>query len=321
MLLSQRGGVSIVVVPTTALALDQERAVEHLIAHKKTAYIGGESAEAQEQREGIRARVRDGSQRIVFTSPESLLGSLRPAVYDAARGGLLRLFVVDEAHMVERWGDEFRSSFQELGGLRTDLQRHVPPGSSPFTAVLLTATLTDSAFDTLETLFGGGQALVPVSAAQLRPEPSYWTVEVASEEARTATVLEAMRHLPRPLMLYLTEPAEAMRWASCLREDGYRRLDVVTGHTPNAERAEVIRRWRDCDSDVVVATSAFGLGVDQGDVRVVLHATLPENVDRFYQEVGRAGRDGAASASLVIYTREDVRRALGRRARSLRAHP
>lgn len=308
MLRSQRGGISIVVVPTTALALDQERAMENLVAHK-TAYVGGDSVEAQERRQGIRARVRDGSQRIVFTSPESLLGSLRPAVYDAARNGLLRLFVVDEAHMVEQWGDEFRSSFQELGGLRTDLKRQIPLGSSPFTTVLLTATLTDSAFDTLETLFGGGQALVPVSAAQLRPEPSYWAVEVPSEETRAATVLEAMRHLPRPLMLYLTEPIDADRWALCLGAEGYRRLDVVSGRTSNVDRARVIRRWHDRDTDVVVATSAFGLGVDQGDVRVVLHGTLPENVDRFYQEVGRGGRDGRASASLVIYTPDDVRRA------------
>jgi ATP-dependent DNA helicase RecQ len=308
MLLSEREGVSLVVVPTTALALDQERAVEGLVSHR-TAYLGGQTLREREVRDGIRSRVREGSQRILFTSPESLLGSLRSAVYHAARRGLLRLLVVDEAHMVEQWGDEFRSAFQELAGLRADLRREVPQGAVPFTTVLLTATLTENALETLETLFGKPGPNIIVSAAQLRPEPSYWAVEAPSEEARTAAVLEAVRHLPRPLMLYVTQPAEADRWAGLLRASDYERFDVVTGKTANDRRAEVIQRWRGGDSDVVVATSAFGLGVDHADVRVVLHAALSENIDRFYQEVGRGGRDGRASASLVIYTQDDIARA------------
>lgn len=308
LLRSERGGVSIVVVPTTALALDQERAVREWVPHD-TAYIGGATADEQERRRGIGARIRDGSQRILFTSPEGLLRSLRPALYDAARRGLLRFLALDEAHMVEQWGDEFRSAFQEVSGLRTDLRRHVPANARPFTTVLLTATLTESTLDTLETLFGEPGPLALVSAAQLRPEPSYWAVRAGDAAQQEAVVLEAIHHLPRPLLLYLTQPVDADAWRERLRGAGYRRVDVVTGDTPNAERGRVIRRWRDTDTDIVVATSAFGLGVDQGDVRAVIHATLPENVDRFYQEVGRGGRDGAASASLVVYTPEDVRRA------------
>lgn len=308
LLRSDRGGVSVVVVPTTALALDQERAVRQWVPHD-TAYIGGTSAAEQERRRAIRARVRDGSQRILFTSPEGLLQSLRPALYDATRRGLVRYLVVDEAHMVEQWGDEFRSAFQEVSGLRKDLRSCVPVDARPFTTVLLTATLTESALDTLETLFGDPGPLALVSAAQLRPEPSYWAVKADDAEQQADIVLEAIHHLPRPLLLYLTQPADANAWRHRLRDAGYHRVDVVTGATPNDERGAVIRRWRDAATDIVVATSAFGLGVDQSEVRAVVHATLPENVDRFYQEVGRGGRDGAACASLVVYTPEDVRRA------------
>jgi superfamily II DNA/RNA helicase len=308
LLMSERAGVSVVVVPTTALALDQERAVRQWVPHN-TAYVGGTTATEQDTRQEIRARIRSGSQRILFTSPESLLQSLRPALYDAVRRGLLRLLVVDEAHMVEQWGDEFRSAFQEVAGLRTDLLRHVSEGSQPFITLLLTATLTETGLDTLETLFGEPGPLAVVSAPQLRPEPSYWAIPVSDTDAQAATVLDAILHLPRPLLLYVTEPFHADSWAGRLRSEGFRRVDVVTGRTPNEQRARVVQRWADADTDIVVATSAFGLGVDQGDVRVVIHATLPENVDRYYQEVGRAGRDGAASASLVVYTPEDTRRA------------
>jgi hypothetical protein len=263
----------------------------------------------KEVQAGIKVRIRDGSQRIVFTSPESLLGSLRLAVYDAARRGFLRFLAIDEAHIVEQWGDEFRSSFQELAGIRRDLRRQISDNYPAFSTLLLTATLTDTAFDTLETLFGDGQALTTISAAQLRPEPSYWAVRMSNEDERRTAVLEAIRHLPRPLMLYVTQPSEAENWTTILRAEGYGRLDIVTGHTPNVERGQIIERWREAKTDIIVATSAFGLGVDQADVRCVVHATVPENVDRFYQEVGRGGRDGHASGSLVLFTQDDVRRA------------
>jgi len=308
LLFSQQAGVSVVVVPTTALAIDQARAVQHYVPHH-TAYVGGSSTLEQEQRQGIRKRVREGTQRVVFTSPEALLQSLKPSVYGATRQELLRLLVVDEAHMVEQWGDEFRSSFQELAGLRTDLRRHIPDGVQPFTTLLLTATLTESALDTLETLFGEPGPLTIVSAAQLRPEPSYWSVKVADERDQITAIGEALHHLPRPLILYFTEPSDAIACRQRLTTEGYARLDVLTGNTPNDARARVIDRWRNADTDIVVATSAFGLGVDQADVRAVVHATLPENVDRFYQEVGRGGRDGLASVSLVIYTDRDIGRA------------
>lgn len=308
LLRSEQNGVSVVVVPTTALALDQERALREWVPHD-TAYVGGSSANESERRRAMRARLRDGTQRILFASPESLLQSLRPALYDAARRGLLRFLVVDEAHMVEQWGDEFRSAFQEVSGLRTDLRRQLPADAPPFTTVLLTATLTESALDTLETLFGHPGPLALVSSAQLRPEPSYWAVRAADAPEQESIVLDALRHLPRPLLLYLTQPADANAWRGRLAVAGYRRVDVVTGATPNEERARVIGRWRDGDTDVVIATSAFGLGVDQGEVRAVVHATLPENIDRYYQEVGRGGRDGSASASVVVYTPEDERRA------------
>lgn len=298
---SQIAGVSAIVVPTTALAIDQERALKPFINHP-TAYYGDESEEGQQRRQEIRDRLRNGTQRILFTSPESLMNSLAPALYQAARLKRLRYFVIDEAHIVEQWGDEFRPEFQELPGLRRDLLR-----LTSFTTLLLTATLTESCLDTLETLFGKPGPFQVISAVQLRPEPSYWFAWCQSEEIRKERLIEAVYHLPRPLIVYATKREDVRRWKQDLLRAGFNRCAVMTGDSSPAERSQLIEDLRERRVDIVVATSAFGLGVDQPDVRAVIHACIPETIDRFYQEVGRGGRDGKAAISLTLHTTEDLR--------------
>lgn len=301
LLRSQSAGVSVIVVPTTALAIDQERALKPFIDHP-TAYYGDESEEGKQRRKEIRDRIHNGTQRIVFTSPESLMSSLAPSLYEAARSKKLRYFVIDEAHIVEQWGDDFRPEFQELPGLRRDLLR-----LTSFTTLLLTATLTESCLDTLETLFGKPGPFQVISAVQLRPEPSYWFAWCQSEEVRKQRLIEAVYHLPRPLIVYATKRQDVMRWEQDLLRAGFKRCAIMTGDSSPAERSQLIEDLRERRVDIVVATSAFGLGVDQSDVRAVIHACIPETIDRFYQEVGRGGRDGKAAISLTLHTTEDLR--------------
>ena len=297
-------GLVLTVVPTVALALDQQERLKSIIPHP-TAYVGGTTQEEREINSAIRKRIREGRQRILFTSPESVLQSLSSSLYYAAERGLLKLFVIDEAHMVEHWGDEFRSAFQEITAIRTDLLRCA--ANKPFRTLLLTATLTESALDSLQTLFGNPGPFALVSAVQLRPEPAFWTSYCPSDEVKRARLLESLRYLPRPLILYTTLVGDAKRWHGLIRTCGYLRTGLMTGETGRGERLDLLARWRSDEIDVMVATSAFGLGVDKNDVRVVIHACVPENLDRYYQEVGRGGRDGVASASLVLYTAADLK--------------
>lgn len=303
LLTSRTGGVTVIVVPTTALALDQERGIGDLVSHA-TAYHGGGGAEGDARRAGIRQRIADGTQRVVFCSPESVAGGLREPLRRAAEQGWLRMLVIDEAHIVDEWGSEFRSEFQALAGARRDLLRGC---SGPaFRTVLMTATLTEPCLDTLEVLFARDGSWEVISAVQLRPEPEYWASWCESEEAKVVRVMEALHHLPRPLILYTTRVEEAEGWRRHLCDAGFQRTAAVTGDTSTEERKRVIGRWRAGELDVICATSAFGLGMDQADVRAVVHACVPESVDRFYQEVGRAGRDGSACVSLAVYTSADL---------------
>ena len=312
------GGLTVVVVPTVALALDQARSLEDHAAEggvpwgdRPFAYVGGGGARGEAQRDLIRRRVLGGTQRIVFAAPEAVVGGLRWPLVEAARAGHLRRLIVDEAHLVDAWGEDFRPAFQDVAGFRRALLDAEPT----LRTVLLSATVTEATRCTLEALFAGGGPFATSCGAQLRPEPSYWVSRAPSEAERTRRVLEAVHRLPRPLILYTSRREDARQWGDRVSREGFTRFGLMTGRTPSSERERLVRQWSDGDIDLMVATSAFGMGIDQPHVRSIVHATLPESLDRYYQEVGRAGRDGHASTSLLVTAPGDLEtaRSLARR--------
>ena len=298
-------GVTLVVTPTVALALDHQRRVQEMgIAEHPVAYIGGMP---DNEKRAIVERIRNGTQGLCFAAPESVCGALFFPLSDAASQGFLRALVVDEAHLVDAWGANFRADFQLLGGIRTKILENAPDSTRPRT-LLLSATFTGTTLDTLQSIFpgdpaSGGTRLV--SSTQLRPEIQYWVAGPTGREERKRRVTEALLHMPRPAILYVTEVEHAEQWRSSLRELGFRRLAMLTGRSSTAERARVVDAWRKQKLDLVVGTSAFGLGIDHPNVRTVIHACVPETLDRFYQEVGRGGRDGKVAASIIVPVREN----------------
>ena len=304
--------LSLFIMPTTALALDQERAVQAYRPLRGTlrgpfAYHSGLDPV---QRNGFRDRIRSGEQRILFTSPEAALGSLSGALFTAAEAGRLRYLVVDEAHMISEWGNEFRPEFQHLAGLRWDLLRlaNQAPVGEPFRTLLLSATLTRTSLETLRALFGDACFQV-VASVSIRPECFFFLGDVSSKQERLERLPELITRLPKPLVVYVTKKKDAADIRDQLRQNGFRRVGMVTGDTPAKERRRVINDWRRTESgtqiDVVVANSAFGLGIDMDEIRTVIHACIPETFDRFYQEVGRGGRDGHACLSVFLPVESD----------------
>lgn len=319
---SRFSGVSVIIVPTVVLALDLERRTKEVvdIQHDRSSPTGryaytGDLDDHLKQR--LRDDVRNGLQRVVFTSPEALLAGLADAVLHAATAGLLRMLVLDEAHLVEQWGNEFRPEFQGIAALRTTVMSTAPSSFAPVT-VLMTATLTQGMLDTLTCLFGQPGPMQVVWASALRPEPSFHLHHVADEAMKEQALRAAVAHLPRPMIVYATRIDDVRQWFTTFHTWGYQRVAVVTGDSTAQERRDVLEGWRGqtlsgqtvpTRYDIVIATSAFGLGVDLADVRTVIHVCVPETIDRYYQEVGRAGRDGRAALSYLIWTDEDRRRA------------
>ncbi|WP_162260163.1 protein DpdF [Terrabacter sp. Root181] len=308
---ARHGGLTLFVVPTVSLALDQEarlQALDEPTYQRALAYVGGKS---DADRERIRRGILDGSQTLVLLNPESAIAGLSHALTVAAQTGRLRLFVIDEAHLVEQWGSDFRPAFQQLSGLRRHLLREAAAnGYALFKTVLLSGTLGRSSVELLGQLFDEPGPFEIISSSTLRREPDYWASACVDSTQRAVRLAEAVAHLPRPMIIYTARKSDAAYWVERLRDEGYARVGLLTGDTQGEVRQDVLQRFQGSytrrgvkrtEYDIVVGTSAFGLGIDQSDVRTVIHACIPETVDRFYQEVGRGGRDGNPSVSLTLY--------------------
>jgi superfamily II DNA/RNA helicase len=312
--LSSRPRQTCLIVPTVALALDLERRVQELAREPDGpfAYHGGL---ADSRKAELAERFREGTQWLIISSPEAACTVLARPLEISAAEGRLDLLAIDEAHIVAEWGDAFRPAFQTLAGLRRRLLGLAPADRRPVT-VMLTATLDDYGLEALRRLFPGDRELL-ISAQVTRPEPSWWMSHCATEEDKRERFLEACRHLARPLIVYTSlatsEQSTNVRTAlSWLHAAGLTRVTNVSGGVLPGQRRNAVRGLRLADDsvqdlDIVVATSAFGLGMDIPDVRGVIHLCVPESVDRFYQEVGRSGRDGKASVSMALWTDSDAR--------------
>ena len=300
-----KGGLTVVVVPTIALAIDQWQSAKQRLKEvpdiNPLYFAANDSALSPETvvREVVERRTR-----LIFTSPEACVsGRLRIALENAAREGFFENFVVDEAHIIESWGAFFRVDFQMLSMLR---ERWLELSKNSLRTFLLSATFTPQSRVTLKNLFGTGGGWREFVCQRLRPEMTYFVQQFTRDDERLEALRECAWQLPRPAIFYTTEVQKAKDLAAFLRQEGFARLGCFHGETPPAERRELLRKWREDSLDLMVATSAFGLGVDKSDVRAVIHACLPENLHRYYQEVGRGGRDGNSAICILIPTNKDI---------------
>ena len=319
------GALTVIVVPTVALAYDFERRFREHFARRFAGKRGGGNADSlpfawtaatgEDTRTEIKRLIANGQQPILVTSPESMTRALRKTLLDAASIGRLKGFVIDEAHLVTQWGRFFRPQFRTLADMRKDLlSASEANGNDRPVTLLLSATLGDSEMSDLITLFGDPGPCAPVVANALRSEPDIWIAYSSDPDERDHRVLETLARCPRPAILYVTRPEKAEEWAERLREVGYASVATVTGQSTPEDRSSVLQRIR-ADAvdapplDLVVATSAFGLGIDYAHLRTVIHACIPETVDRWYQELGRAGRDGHVCATYLLAAAGDEREA------------
>jgi ATP-dependent DNA helicase RecQ len=297
-------GLTVVVVPTVALGLDQIKAMSVTPleeSHNPRLYTS--DTHAAEVLESVKSR----HCRLLVTSPEAIVsGRLTSTLATLAEEGWFSRFVIDEAHIVDSWGASFRVEFQLLAARLREWRKASPTGLK---TLLLSATFGPGTSATLYGLFAEPKSPWSEFIIQrLRPETHYFSPGTAlDEQSQIDAVKEAVLHLPRPAILYLTEKDHTTAWCDRLKLAGLRRVESFHGDTSQTERSRILDAWRADQLDLVVATSAFGMGVDKPDVRTVIHACFPENIDRYYQEVGRGGRDGAPSSAVALWTYRDYR--------------
>ncbi|MCY1646667.1 helicase-related protein [Caulobacter sp. SL161] len=300
------GSCVIVIVPTIALADDHARTLSKIDGLEGSRSLTG--ALTQGERQEVIDAFRRGEVPVLLLSPEAALGSAWEGLLNAATPaeekfgleGRLQAVFIDEAHIVESWGRTFRPDFQRLPALVDALRSRNPA----LRTVLLSATLTPAASDVLKEAYGRGDWL-EVHAQTPRYDFDLAFNTFADPAARDIALLKAIDHAPRPAIVYTTrvDQAEAL-YQRLTEERGYKRLALFTGAITDAvTRRKIVNDWADQHLDLVVATSAFGMGVDKPDVRTVIHACLPETPARWYQEIGRASRDGHQGLGLALWTR------------------
>lgn len=302
----ETSGITVVVVPTVGLAIDQKNAASKYFNAREEKYRpqAYRSEMPQAEKDLIFEGVKEGTIPLLFTSPESLvLGPLGQILLTSAARGQVNRFVIDEAHIVVDWGNSFRTGFQLLSAYHKQLLER---SGGKVKTILMSATLTPWTSKVLKDLFGVEGKYTEVRCDGLRYEPAYMVDKAINEEDRFAKITRGIGFLPRPLILYVNTIEHATKWVERLKDEGYSRVNQFTGDTKDNERRELLRQWNENSIDIMVATSAFGMGVDKADIRTIIHCGIPESLNRYYQEVGRSGRDGFASVSLVCYIKNDI---------------
>ncbi|MGQ5228297.1 RecQ family ATP-dependent DNA helicase [Streptomyces sp. yara] len=284
------GGPAVVVSPLIALQRDQVTGLRDSEAPDAVAVNSAQSQSVTE--EGWEA-VEDGDAEYLFLSPEQLG---RKDVLERLRELRPSLFVVDEAHCVSAWGHDFRPDYLTLGEAAERLGR--PP------VLALTATAAAPVReDILEHLHMRDPRLV--TAGTDRPAIQLTVRMYTDDPSKREAVSRWTAAAPTPGILYTATRKDAEAYAERLRGDG---VDAEAYHAglKAAERRRIQDGFMEGAPAVVVATSAFGMGIDKPDVRFVAHASVPGSLDSYYQEVGRAGRDGKAADAVLFYRPEDL---------------
>jgi len=289
--------LTIVVSPLIALMRDQARRLRGA-GHPVTMIASGMSEENVAR---TLAEVRDGFARIVYCSPERF-GSR--VFLDAIGRRRIDLLAVDEAHCVSEWGHDFRPDYLRLPEIAEQLGRP--------TVMACTATATVAVSREIAERFRMREPL-QVRSGFDRPNISFDVValEGKGSKARRLALLEAGLADPanRPAIVYCGTRRYTDELAAALREGGLQALAYHAGMEPES-RSSTQERFMTGAVDVIVATNAFGMGVDKADVRSVWHMAIPTSLEAYYQEAGRAGRDGQPARAVLLAMKSDLGRLL-----------
>ena len=283
-----RDGVTVVISPLIALMRDQVRGLQEagVAAGALT------SANSPEETEAVWNALDSGALKLLYLAPERLASD--GAVRMLRRIGV-SLIAVDEAHCVSQWGHDFRPDYLRIGQLRRALD-------VPLAAFTATADAETQA-EIVEKLFDGTP---PRSFLRGFDRPNIHLAFAAKNKPRAQILSFAAARPGQSGIVYCGTRAKTETLAAALRAEGRPAIHYNGGMDPEARR-EAERRFQQEDGLIVVATVAFGMGIDKPDIRWVAHADLPKSIEAYYQEIGRAGRDGGPAETLTLFGQDDIK--------------
>ena len=278
---------TIIISPLVALIDDQVTALSQLGVKVSKLHSGMSRDENVDQWR----QFASGASNILYMSPERLM---QPRMLDALQRQSIGIFVVDEAHCISKWGADFRTDYQELA----QLKRLFPDAVvAAFTATADKATRAD-----IVDKLTGGNCEVFVKSFD-RPNLS---LQVLPKQDFKAKLLDfILERKGQSGIVYCLSRNETDQVYEFLKKNGFNTISYHAGKSAE-HRRESQNRFMTEDAVVMVATIAFGMGIDKPDIRYVVHASMPSSVEAFYQEIGRAGRDNAPAETLMFYGLQDI---------------
>src|SRR6185437_986753 len=283
------GGLTLVVSPLLALMKDQ---VDALRAAGVSAAAINSSLGPEEQARTLRDAAA-GKLQLVYVAPERFGNG---AVTAALRGLHVNLLAVDEAHCISQWGHDFRPSYRDLGGVRARI------GNPPIVA--LTATADPRVRDDIIDRLGLHEPVVHVAGFD-RPNLRFDCVRVSSQKQKQEQIAEQLRGLKDDSAIVYCGTRKRVEELSAYLQQQRIRCARYHAGMEDADRRRIQEAFARDSLRIIVATNAFGMGIDRPDVRMVLHHDMPDSLESYYQEAGRAGRDGDPSECILYFAPRD----------------
>jgi ATP-dependent DNA helicase RecQ len=283
-------GTTVIVSPLISLMKDQ---VDKLIELGLDASQVNSALTSREQADAV-GRIEAGEAEFVFTTPERMAD---PAFIATLAGAAIDFVVVDEAHCISEWGHDFRPAYLALREAIRAL------GDPPLLA--LTATATADVTDDIRRLLGRPDMRI-VDTGIYRPNLMFEVRQLTGDDAKREALLEILAETPGTGIVYTATVRAAEQVAEELRLAGHT-VARYHGRLPKRERTEHQERFMKGELRAIVATNAFGLGIDKADIRFVVHYDFPGSLEAYYQEAGRAGRDGEPARCVLLFDDRDRR--------------
>ena len=297
-----RNSLTLIIVPTISLMLDQCRNAKDIIKPEDPNEIlyyhsGRDSDDLVKQLSRHKVKM-------LFISPEAIIKNkkIQTGILEANKSGYLKNLIVDEAHIVIEWGSSFRVDFQCLDSFRKLLIKDNPL----IRTFLLSATYSKKTVDNLKMFYSDDGRWIEIRLDTLRKEPRFDIIRCSSYTDKHNKIKELVCKLPHPMIVYVNTPDDAEKIRDELSEAGFNNTRIFTGRTGSGEREKIIDEWVSDKFDLMIATCAFGVGVDKRDVRTVLHTYVPSGPNQYYQECGRGGRNGQPCLSMMLFTEDDI---------------